>query len=230
MYEEEEQFNFETDSSGVIGGGVGQVEDAPAQSKNCCRIMPHPIAVFFHLAFKIAALVFFLIFPIFSPYIAVFIVTVLLLAADFWTVKNVTGRLLVGLRWWNEIKEDGSNEWIFESLEGERQVHKLESTIFWSVLFAAPALWILLCVGELITLSLSNLIIAIIAAAFSSSNAIGYVKCARSARKQVTKMATDWATQQAVQHITDRIVSGNNAADGDIEAPKKTPSSLYEEI
>jgi hypothetical protein len=28
----------------------------------------------------------------------------LLLAFDFWTVKNVTGRLLVGLRWWNEVR------------------------------------------------------------------------------------------------------------------------------
>ena len=40
---------------------------------------------------------------------------VLLLAADFWTVKNVTGRLLVGLRWWNKVNEDGSTEWVFES-------------------------------------------------------------------------------------------------------------------
>lgn len=31
--------------------------------------------------------------------------------------KNISGRLLVGLRWWNEVKPDGSNEWIFESLE-----------------------------------------------------------------------------------------------------------------
>ena len=40
---------------------------------------------------------------------------VLLLAADFWTVKNITGRLLVGLRWWNKVNDDGSSEWVFES-------------------------------------------------------------------------------------------------------------------
>lgn len=28
---------------------------------------------------------------------------VTLLAFDFWTVKNVSGRLLVGLRWWNKV-------------------------------------------------------------------------------------------------------------------------------
>lgn len=44
-----------------------------------------------------------------------FITVILLLAFDFWTVKNVTGRLLVGLRWWNRVKEDGTSEWVFES-------------------------------------------------------------------------------------------------------------------
>lgn len=30
--------------------------------------------------------------------------------------KNVAGRLLVGLRWWNEVTDEGSN-WRFETLE-----------------------------------------------------------------------------------------------------------------
>ena len=55
-----------------------------------------------------------------------FITVILLLAFDFWTVKNVTGRLLVGLRWWNRVKEDGSSEWVFEAKQvrqlGERWV------------------------------------------------------------------------------------------------------------
>lgn len=34
---------------------------------------------------------------------------------DFWTVKNITGRLLVGLRWWNFVDEDGQNHWKYES-------------------------------------------------------------------------------------------------------------------
>lgn len=38
-------------------------------------------------------------------YVFVAVVVILLLACDFWTVKNVTGRLLVGLRWWNYVRE-----------------------------------------------------------------------------------------------------------------------------
>ena len=34
-------------------------------------------------------------------------------------VKNVSGRFLVGLRWWHEVNEDGSSQWKFESLSEE---------------------------------------------------------------------------------------------------------------
>lgn len=27
----------------------------------------------------------------------------------------MTGRLLVGLRWWNQIDEDGKSHWVFEA-------------------------------------------------------------------------------------------------------------------
>ena len=47
--------------------------------------------------------------------ILAFIVIITFAAMDFWVVKNITGRKLVGLRWWNMIKEDGTEEWIYES-------------------------------------------------------------------------------------------------------------------
>jgi hypothetical protein len=76
----------------------------------------HPVALFFHLLFRIIAIIFYVFGTLFtSSFILIFVIDVLLLAFDFWTVKNVSGRLLVGLRWWNEVKEDGSNVWIFES-------------------------------------------------------------------------------------------------------------------
>ena len=40
--------------------------------------------------------------------ILAFIVIIVFSAMDFWTVKNVTGRKLVGLRWWSEIDESGT--------------------------------------------------------------------------------------------------------------------------
>jgi ABC-type oligopeptide transport system ATPase subunit len=68
------------------------------------------------LLFRLGALLTYLLGSIFTDnFTLVFVLTILFLAFDFWTVKNISGRLLVGLRWWNEIQSDGSNKWVFES-------------------------------------------------------------------------------------------------------------------
>ncbi|XP_028122048.1 uncharacterized protein LOC114319241 [Camellia sinensis] len=54
-----------------------------------------------------------------SSFVIIFVVTVLLAALDFWVVKNVSGRILVGLRWWNEITDEGESVWKFECLDQE---------------------------------------------------------------------------------------------------------------
>ena len=74
------------------------------------------MAALFHVVFRLAALIFYFIsYFINSGFITVFVINVLLLSFDFWVVKNVTGRLLIGLRWWNYIDEDGKSQWMFES-------------------------------------------------------------------------------------------------------------------
>lgn len=39
---------------------------------------------------------------------------IMLVVFDFWIVKNVSGRLLVGFWWWNDINEEGESVWYFE--------------------------------------------------------------------------------------------------------------------
>jgi hypothetical protein len=34
-------------------------------------------------------------------------------AVDFWIVKNIAGRILVGLRWWVDFDEKGEELWKF---------------------------------------------------------------------------------------------------------------------
>lgn len=65
------------------------------------------------LAFYILSALFF------DSFVIIFVVTVLLAALDFWVVKNVSGRILVGLRWWNEIDDNGESVWKFECLDQE---------------------------------------------------------------------------------------------------------------
>lgn len=50
---------------------------------------------------------------------------------DFYTVKNITGRFLVGLRWYSDFGPKGEEIWKFESFDLSKR-SKIDSTIFWT--------------------------------------------------------------------------------------------------
>ncbi|KAI7870560.1 FAM18B, partial [Spinellus fusiger] len=156
----------------------------------------HPIAAFFFIVFRLGALLMYLLGSIFTDnFTLVFVVTILLLAFDFWTVKNISGRLLVGLRWWNEIQEDGSNRWVFESAHPNRPINTGDSRLFWFVLYTTPVLWILLALTALFTLKASWLVIVVVAVVLNVANVYGYTQCDKDAKK---KWATGMATHTAL--------------------------------
>ncbi|KAJ3105736.1 Golgi apparatus membrane protein TVP23 A [Phlyctochytrium bullatum] len=167
----------------------------------------HPGALVFHVAFKIAALLVYMFGWLFRwSFIFSFVIIILLLSFDFWTVKNVTGRLLVGLRWWNEIKEDGSNVWIFESREN-RNVNPTDSRVFWVALYAAPAIWGVFGLLALLQFSFSWLLVVIVAIVLNMANVIGYTKCEKDARQKVTSYISQNSYVQGFvgSFISDRI-------------------------
>ena len=134
-----------------------------------CR-SSHPFAAFFHLAFKMSALVLYLFGTLLfgMDYVTLFVMSVLLLAFDFWTVKNVSGRLLVGLRWWVSILPNGTNEWQFESAPNN-QVPALDYRIFWWALYLAPLVWGLLGLLAFISLKLDWLLITLVGAGLTGA-------------------------------------------------------------
>lgn len=73
------------------------------------------MVVVFYFFFRVALIIVYFLCGWFSDsFIINFIVIVMLLFFDFWIVKNVIGRLLVGFRWWNYVDEDGNSYWVFE--------------------------------------------------------------------------------------------------------------------
>lgn len=83
----------------------------------------------------------------------IFIITILLLAADFYYLKNIAGRRLVGLRWWNEVDPaTGDSRWVFESSEpGTKVVNPTDSRFFWIAIYAQPVFWIVLALVAILT-------------------------------------------------------------------------------
>ncbi len=99
-------------------------------------------------------------------FVLVFIFTLLLLSLDFYYLKNIAGRRLVGLRWWNEVNTStGDSHWVFESRDtartdggtagtgvgGERQ-NKTDKRFFWLAIYVVPGLWVALAVLAVIRL------------------------------------------------------------------------------
>lgn len=84
----------------------------------------------------------------------IFIITILLLAADFYYLKNIAGRRLVGLRWWNEVDPStGESQWVFESSEpGTKTINATDSRFFWLALYVQPLLWVVMAVLALVRL------------------------------------------------------------------------------
>jgi len=191
--------NSHMDGSAPPAQTVAAQFDAAAQDKTT-----HPVAVFFHLFFKGAALFCFTILRLLTDsFIVTFIVCVFALAFDFWVVKNVTGRLLVGLRWWNEILEDGSNKWIFESRADNKVVSRYDSLMFWGGIYLTPPCWVVL--GLLFSgFQLQWLIVVVIALVLSCANLAGYWKC----QKDASKRLRNFLTQQAVSVAVNNMQSG----------------------
>lgn len=86
--------------------------------------------------------------------VMIFIITILLLAADFYYLKNIAGRRLVGLRWWNEVDPaSGESHWVFESSEpGTKTINPTDSRFFWLAMYAQPVLWVALAILALVRL------------------------------------------------------------------------------
>lgn len=138
----------------------------------------HPIALLSYIILRTSSIIIYLFGMLFtSNYILFFIIIILLLAADFWNVKNISGRLLVGLRWWNESNELGQTVWVFENADPNRYINPIDSKVFWLLQYCVPAFWILLAFFALLKFQFLSLILVVIAISLSFTNTIAYTKC-----------------------------------------------------
>lgn len=114
----------------------------------------HPTACIATFIFKVIAIVWYLLIGNFISDIMTFIFVIVFSALDFWTVKNVTGRLLVGLRWWSENNAEGKEEWKFESREGKVINNPVDKAFFWTSQLAGTGIWAVLLLLKVLTLSI----------------------------------------------------------------------------
>ena len=155
----------------------------------------HPTACLFHILFKGIAFTVYMLGSRAMEGIMVTVVCILLLAADFWVVKNITGRLLVGLRWWNKVDPvTGQTSWIFESAaptnpDGTNATtNSFDSKFFWAILYITPILWALCFISAILWLRFNCFVTLAIALVLSFSNVYGYYKCSADQRAKLNDM------------------------------------------
>lgn len=179
----------------------------------------HPQAAFFTVLFKALSIGAYIFGSWFSSnFILIFVFVVLCLAFDFWTVKNVTGRLLVRMRWWNHIKEDGTAEWKYESKTMNdapsavdplrQQQENKDSRLFWTSLYLTPCAWILLCVACIVKFNLKWLPLTLVGIALNGAQLWGYWKCSSDQRAQqeestgaINQIIPSWFNKYTQQSI-----------------------------
>ncbi|KAF2863444.1 DUF846-domain-containing protein [Piedraia hortae CBS 480.64] len=160
------------------------------------RLSAQPLTLITFLLLRIAPLLVYLLGLLFtSNFILVFIVTILLLAADFYNVKNIAGRRLVGLRWWNEhgrssegnppgTVQGSTSHWVFESAPppnepGGKIVNATDKRFFWLSLYVQPALWIGLAILAFVKLEFIWLTLVVIALVLTITNTLAFSRCDR---------------------------------------------------
>ncbi|KAI6348476.1 Golgi apparatus membrane protein tvp23 [Pyricularia grisea] len=157
-----------------------EAEQQPAPGSLSWRLSSHPITLLTFLAFRVASLLVYLFGLIFiDNMVMIFIITILLLAADFYYLKNIAGRRLVGLRWWNEVDpQSGDSHWVFESSEpGTKTINPTDSRFFWLAIYAQPLLWIGLAVLALVRLKFIWLPLVAIALVLTITNSLAFSRC-----------------------------------------------------
>ncbi|MCJ1306550.1 Golgi apparatus membrane protein tvp23 [Agyrium rufum] len=161
---------------------MDQQQREPQQGDLHWRLSSHPVTLITFLAFRISSLLIYLFGGLFirNNFILVFILTITLLSIDFYYLKNIAGRRLVGLRWWNEVKGDnsGDSHWVFESSEpGSRVQNKTDSRFFWLALYVQPALWVGLALFAVLKLEVFWLSLIVIALILTVTNTLAFSRC-----------------------------------------------------
>ncbi|XP_008958624.1 Golgi apparatus membrane protein TVP23 homolog A isoform X2 [Gorilla gorilla gorilla] len=163
----------------------------------------HPLATFFHLFFRVSAIVTYVSCDWFSKsFVGCFVTVLLLLSLDFWSVKNVTGRLLVGLRWWNQIDEDGKSHWIFEARKvspNSIAATEAEARIFWLGLIICPMIWIVFFFSTLFSLKLKWLALVVAGISLQAANLYGYILCKMGGNSDISKVTASFLSQTVFQ-------------------------------
>ena len=165
-----------------------QGEAQPAQKKkykitDFYRKSSNPSVALITVGLKLASLFFFLFLNIITSEAFVMIVVILLDTADFWYTKNISGRILVGLRWWNKFDPETQQDiWTFES-KNEIKEANIDRNTFWISLYGFTGAWLVLFIWECVMFNFMWGFLCLISLAIAGINTYGFFRCSKLQQK-----------------------------------------------
>ena len=90
--------------------------------------------------------------------------------------------------------------WIFES-KNEKSEATADKSVFWTSIYMNGVGWAILFLFKLITLSITNAIIAFTMLVFAGVNLYGFYKCSKEQQNKLSKLGTRVASDLAKQGI-----------------------------
>lgn len=181
--------------------------------------------------FRGAAIVVYLFGGIFTDsFITTFVFVVLLLSADFYTSKNIAGRILVGLRWWNYVDDEGVSHWIYESRKIDPNlpspINSQEARIFWTALILCPVLWTIFVLVALFALNLKWMVLVGIAIILNLANLHGYVKCNFGASKDIGSATSDFVKSTMMRNAFDMLTKSSSSTSATQASNSARPTNI----
>jgi len=195
-----------------ISAQQGELPKPVQQQKSMKQILglenaAHPEICFASVIFKVVAVLCYIIFnhgPV-SNFVNAFITTTIMLAVDFWIIKNVSGRCLVGLRWWNKINDDGTDEWIYESKETEAQANRVDYVCFWYPQVIITLTFAIFAVINFLALDWGIGSLDVVCLALVGVNFMQFYKCSKHHQDKL-KALRGQIVQQVAQKAVDTAI------------------------
>ena len=182
--------NNYTSNNGINNEENNEGEPGKIKATDFIKKSRNPLVALVTVTLKLLSILSFLFTSIFTSNEALVMTTVILfIAADFWYTKNISGRILVGLRWWNNYdKETQGNIWKFES-KNEIKESNVDRKTFWISLYGFAALWVILFVWESIAFNFTWAFLCLISMVISGINVVGFFKCSKIQQKKAGLIA-----------------------------------------
>lgn len=170
--------------------------------QNFYKLASHPIVCSFTVGFKLITLISYILFEFFVSNISYVILTTIILGAiDFWFMKNISGRILVGLRWWNQINEKGEEVWKFES-KNEKNMNKADTWTFWTSLYIFTGFWVLCFIWDFIKGKWIWATVCLVVFALTGTNLYAYIRCSKFQEQNIKSFGVNLAKNIGRQAFT----------------------------